>query len=116
PAAKNPSERLSGDQNGKIASSVSGSGCAVVESRERTHNRDRPPTLPAKTILRPSGEMASDIGSLVGGVVMSSRIIGRSRTGRVRNASMPNTAAAVTMAAATGIAHGKPRHLGVTAF
>ena len=36
PLAKKPSDRLSGDQNGCVASSVSGSERATLESRGRT--------------------------------------------------------------------------------
>ena len=37
-SAKNPMDRLSGDQNGDVPCSVPGSGRAAEESSDRTHN------------------------------------------------------------------------------
>jgi hypothetical protein len=42
PSAKNPSELLSGDQNGKYAPSVSGSALASTEFSARTHSLNFP--------------------------------------------------------------------------
>src|SRR5215467_3793955 len=51
--------RLSGDQNGSTASSVFGTGCAVSESRWRTHSRIFPDvSFAVNASFRPSGEMA----------------------------------------------------------
>src|SRR5262245_15183212 len=73
PSAKNPSDRLSGDQKGKVAPSVPGSGRAERESRGRSHNRDWLPSVATNAIVRPSGEIANEIGSAVEGVVTSTR-------------------------------------------
>jgi hypothetical protein len=45
PSAKRATKRLSGDQKGKVAPSVPGSGCAVSESKGRSQNRI-PPRVP----------------------------------------------------------------------
>src|SRR5436190_11383219 len=45
-SAKNPIERLLGDQNGNMAPSVPEIGCAVVESRDWAHNM----TLPSDVV------------------------------------------------------------------
>src|SRR6202521_1625263 len=50
-SAKNPSERLSGDQKGKIALSVSGSGWASGEFIGRTHR----PVLTYRRVKAPAG-------------------------------------------------------------
>src|SRR5579863_554194 len=64
PWAKNPRLRLSGDQNGELASSVPANGCAAVESRGRTHSWGANPAMVATNAsLVPSGEMAVLIGS-----------------------------------------------------
>src|SRR5262245_47650261 len=76
PSAKNPTEALSGDQNGNDAVSVPGSGCAVTESSRRTQSCDLPSFNAEKTKRRPSGEMANEVGSLVAGVFTSTRISG----------------------------------------
>src|SRR6188474_557774 len=64
PAAKNPMERPSGDQNGRVPRSVPRSGRAAGESSERSHSCDRPSDEPTKTIFDPSGEIAT-AGSVV---------------------------------------------------
>src|SRR5215510_13041712 len=74
PSAKNPTDRLSGDQNGMIALSVRSNGRAETESRERSHSLETPSVVASNTILRPSGEIAMDDGSEAGGVVISRRI------------------------------------------
>src|ERR1700730_6103459 len=64
PAPKKPMYRLSGDQKGKVASSVPASGCAEGELRERTHNCAPCSELEAtKASLLPSGERAKLNGS-----------------------------------------------------
>src|SRR6476620_11442626 len=56
-SAKNPSARLSGDQNGSPAPSVPGSGWAASESRERTQSMAFPIASTAGNArARPSGE------------------------------------------------------------
>ena len=60
PSAKNPTDRLSGDQNGSRAFSVPGNGRADVASSARSHNWDPPSDAATKASLRPSGEIASD--------------------------------------------------------
>src|SRR4029077_16146330 len=60
PPAKNPMNRLSGDQKGKPAPSVPARGCACNESRGRTHKSDFPSGLVATYANRPpSGESAN---------------------------------------------------------
>ena len=72
-SAKKPIDRLSGDQNGSEACSVPASGDAVPLNG-RSHRRGVPPALATNTSWLPSGEIASDTGSVVGGVVISRRI------------------------------------------
>ena len=56
--AKNPTARLSGAQNGKVASSVPGSGSAASESRRRSQSCRRPlASMAANTTAAPSGEI-----------------------------------------------------------
>src|SRR6476620_11574116 len=64
-------DRPSGDQKGVDARSVPGSGRAVSESSERSHNCGAPSALAEYTIFDPSGDNASD-AFLVGGVLISS--------------------------------------------
>src|SRR5262245_5086968 len=73
PWAKNPMDRPSGDQNGEIAFSVLGSGCAVAASSERSHSLLTLSDRPEKATVCPSGERATD-ESRLGGVLISSRI------------------------------------------
>ena len=80
--AKNPTDPLSGDQNGNVAASVDGSGRAEPDSSERIHNRGRPSDEATKTIFCPSGEIASDAGFVVGGVAISRRTSAGSGNGR----------------------------------
>ena len=62
--AKNPRLRLSGDQKGKLASSVPASGWAAVESRGRTHSCGvSPATVATNASLLPSGDRAILSGS-----------------------------------------------------
>src|SRR4030095_12077647 len=82
PSAKKPIERLSGDQNGTRPRSVPTNGRDVPESSERSHNRDCSLVVAANTILRPSGDTASVIGSDVGGVTISRCVVGDSGTTR----------------------------------
>src|SRR5512132_2932061 len=60
PPAKNPMERLSADQKGELASSVPASGCAVTDSRARTHRTTLPSVILRRTTRRPSGETAKE--------------------------------------------------------
>src|SRR5690349_16291212 len=56
-SAKNPTERLLGDQNGNMAPSVPEIGCAAVESRDRAHNMNLPSDVVAAKARRlPSGD------------------------------------------------------------
>jgi len=64
------------DQNGKVAPSVLPRARAVTASSARIHSRDQPSEVAANTIVRPSGEIAIDTRSVVGSVVMSTRISG----------------------------------------
>src|SRR5262249_7745376 len=93
--AKNPMERLSGDQNGQEASSVPASGRAEIASSERSNNCDRPSVIATKTIFFPSGEIASDAGFAAGGVLISVRVSGASGAGRERRTAT-TTAMSVT--------------------
>src|SRR5271169_5861634 len=52
PSAKNPTKRLSGDQNGRTAPSVPASACAVSASSERIQRRDFPSALVAAKAIR----------------------------------------------------------------
>src|SRR5262245_29022472 len=99
PSAKKPIERLSGDQNGRAANEVPANGRIEPESSERSHNCDRPSTSAEKTIFRPSGEIASDVTSLVGGVAISRRISGSVEESR--NAHITAAPAATTRTATT---------------
>src|SRR5262245_11411695 len=87
PSAKKPTDRLSGDQKGDEASSAPARGSADTESSDRNQRRDRPSVVATNATLRPSGEMASENGSKVDGVRMSSRISGVAENGRSSNAS-----------------------------
>src|SRR5437016_13509174 len=78
--SKKPIDRLSGDQNGKLAPSVPASGCAVDLSSGLSHSREALSPEATKTICRPSGERAKEIGSDVAGVTMSVRVSGGSGT------------------------------------
>src|SRR5262245_9425691 len=68
PSATNPILRLSGDQNGWLAPSVPPIGCETTASSERSHSCVFPFAFAANTRRRPSGEIAIDVGSSVGGV------------------------------------------------
>src|SRR5207247_9412024 len=57
PCAKNPMLRLSADQKGKLAPSVSAKGCAFSASRARSHSLVVPKEAAAKAIKRPLGEI-----------------------------------------------------------
>ena len=81
-SAKKPTDRLSGDQKGFCAPLVPVSGRASTESSTRSHNRDWPSEVPTKTMVCPSGEIASDAGAVVGGVLISRRTSGVGGTGR----------------------------------
>ena len=109
-SAKNAIDRLSGDQNGKIACSVPARAWARVVPSGRTHNCVPPSEAPGKATFHPSGEIAIDIGTVVCGVVISRRI---SRTKGGRRATRIAKAAARTAAAATVQARLAPR-VGVT--
>ena len=102
PSAKNPRDRLSGDQKGDDARSVPGNGRADAESNLRNHNCDLPPDLAGKATLSPSGDIASD-ESLVGGVLISRRDFPE-RVGAGRKARAPNTAA-ISVTTASADAH-----------
>src|SRR5439155_21561201 len=69
-------DRLSGDQNGKNPPYDPANGRAETESSERSHNRGRASDTASKTIFCPSGEIAIEVGSGVGGVVISKRTSG----------------------------------------
>ena len=73
-SAKNAMDRLSGDQNGEIACSVPARAWARVVPSGRTHNCVRRSEKPGKATFHPSGEIASDISTVVRGVVISRRI------------------------------------------
>src|SRR5262245_37173755 len=97
-SAKNPIERLSGDQNGCWAPSVPVNARTVPESSARTHMRDRALSVATNASVRPSGEIAIDVGTVDGGVVTSSRTWGADVVRRV--AQPIAIAAAATMTAA----------------
>src|SRR5688572_10956878 len=60
PFAKNATERLSADQNGYLAPAVDSKRRCEPESKEYSHNPEPTSEVAAKTMLRPSGETASD--------------------------------------------------------
>src|SRR5438477_13022189 len=65
PGVKKPAKRASGDQNGPIAPSVPARRFALNSSSERSHSADSPDSLAAtKTMLRPPGEGAADLGKI----------------------------------------------------
>src|SRR5688572_28183139 len=66
-AAKNPSLRPSGDQNGKVASTVPGNGRAAPDPTGFSQRCLRPSWRPSTDSVSPSGERATE-ASLVGGV------------------------------------------------
>lgn len=70
-SAKNPMERLSGDQKGSDAPSVPGRTFAASASSAHSHSDGRPADVATKTIFCPSGETARLSGCVVGGVVSS---------------------------------------------
>ena len=77
PAAKNPTDLLSGDQNGYEASSVPASGCAETDiQRPQPQLRLPISTWPQTRSVFASGEIANEIASFVGGVVISRRVSG----------------------------------------
>src|SRR5947209_10750199 len=57
-SAKNPTERLSGAQNGQQASSVPESTVAVEDARGRNQSMGRPRESDMNASVRPSGEIA----------------------------------------------------------
>ena len=62
PCAKNPMKRPSGDQNGKVASSVWGIIRGATESRGLTQSEVPPFGLAAiNAMLLPSGEIATEL-------------------------------------------------------
>src|SRR6476469_2898690 len=103
PLPKNPSDWLSGDQNGKNPSSVPASGFDDTESNGRTHKRGRPSTVATKTIFEPSGETASEIGSVVVGVATSKRTSRADSAGSRRDHTASTRASSARRAA---IIHG----------
>src|SRR3954467_1845661 len=109
PSAKNPIDRLSGDQNGPAAPSVPGSSCGATLSSDRMNRRLRPVAgLKRNAMRRPSGETATDAvvpvelvrdGSNVnvhpsGGDVTNRRVSGTA--GRLRTNIIPPRAADTT--------------------
>src|SRR5262245_10553092 len=105
PPAKNPMKRLSGDQNGKAASSVPASGCALKASSGRTHKRLFPDDSEATNARRsPSGESANEPKPVFSGGLITARIIRASvgvRQEDEKPRATPSTIAAMTAIAAT---------------
>jgi hypothetical protein len=66
----------------ETAVSVPANGFAESELSVRSHNRDRASEVATNTIFCPSGEIASDTRSVVGGVAMSTRISAAGAGGR----------------------------------
>src|ERR1700730_6735699 len=71
PWAKNPMERLSGEQKGKAAPSVRGSACHLGESNEYNQRRGLPSETATVTRRCPSGAIASPGFVAVGRSVFS---------------------------------------------
>ena len=107
---------LSGDQKGDAAPSVPANGCAVVAASDRSQRRDAPSPDATKTICRPSGERANDVGSLVAGVTISVRVsgsdggIGAGRQG----AHAMSAAISATLRVATSTNSGRTRRTGAS--
>src|SRR5262245_51395477 len=59
PEAKNPMNRLSGDQNGKAAPSVLGICRGASVPIAQSHSAYVSRVLPTKTMCRPSGDLAT---------------------------------------------------------
>ena len=74
PSAKKPMERLSGDQKGAFAPSVPGNMVAEVVDSGRNQSRCTPAFSATNASCRPSGESAKSAGSLVSGVLISTRV------------------------------------------
>src|SRR5580693_5634636 len=114
PLAKNPTERLSADQNGNVAPSVPSSGFAAAELSGLTHRSWRPSELTAeKTSHFPSGERVGGPGLIpvktnlvFGGDVICDTIAGKGCGLRVKYLAA-NSAARITATRAT--AHGSAR-------
>src|SRR6476620_544908 len=83
PCAKKPMPMLDGDQNGKLASSVPGSGAASSEFNLRSHRRDLPLISAAKATWSPSGETAKLVIVLLSGA-SSDRVQSAVADGRLR--------------------------------
>ena len=110
-AAKNPIERLSGDQNGPMASSVPAIGCTAKPSIRRIQSwRFRSDPVAEKTSIEPSGEIAGDVQrsrSISGGSSIEEREREASGARRVRR-----PAANATAASRSATAHGsQPKRL-----
>ena len=68
--------------------------CVCPVPRSRAHNRGTLPSLATNAMVRPSGEIASEAGSVVAGVVRSTRVSGSTgRLSRARPASQASDAA-----------------------
>ena len=102
PSAKNPRERLSGDQKGKIAPSVPGSARASSEFMERIQSAVLPSSpVAAKAIDAPSGERTSGpaaspvrLSVVLSGGLMTARIL--FSDGWKRGRKLPATSASTT--------------------
>src|SRR5262245_37338460 len=95
--ALNPTDRLSGDQNGCDAPSVPASGRADTASKDRSQRLDFASDTARKTTIVPFGDMADAAGFEVGGVVTSRRTSSLSTMGGVRYRVMAVTATATAM-------------------
>jgi hypothetical protein len=77
-SAKKAIERESGDQNGNVAFSVPGTGCAASEPRGLTQSADRPCVSRAvNATLRPSGDSTSIASDTFSGIASDERMSGR---------------------------------------
>jgi hypothetical protein len=81
-SAKNPTDWLSGDQKGNEGFSVPARDCAETEFNERSHRRDPVSVVASEYDLASVGEIASDAGLRVGGVLISTRVSGVGGVGR----------------------------------
>ena len=101
PSAKNATDLLSGDQNGKRAPSVPGSTRGDTVLSGRSHKRDWPSDVAANVSVWPSGESANDAGSLVGGAaiwtyISRRAVAGETATGRHRTLTTATTESSTT--------------------
>src|SRR5262245_57836317 len=104
PCAKNPMNRLSGDQKGDSAPSVPGNDLAVSKSSERIQSDSLPSEKAVKAMWRPSGDIAGEPTPVrFSGKETETRMACASMVGRLKSATAnqitPSASAPVTVQA-----------------